>query len=132
MMFGISWSELLVIAGLGLIVIGPRDFPSVVHQIGVALGTFKRFIESYRAQFYEALEQSSAESPSLPSYPSSENPYLLAQIAHQGSAPLYESSQESSSRLTSHPSSEDSYLLAQIEAQDLAPPSLVPQDPPRL
>ncbi len=87
MMFGIGWSELLVIGALGLIVIGPRDFPGVIHQVGRAVGTIKRFIETYRTQFYEALEETTSPSASPPLAPqNTEDPYLLAQLDAQGSA----------------------------------------------
>lgn len=33
-MFGIGWSEMLVIVAIGVMVIGPKDIPKVMYQVG--------------------------------------------------------------------------------------------------
>ncbi len=33
-MFGIGWSEMLVIACVAVLVIGPKDIPKVMYQVG--------------------------------------------------------------------------------------------------
>jgi Tat protein translocase TatB subunit len=86
MMFGIGWGELLVIGGVGLIIIGPRDFPAVIQHVGTAVGTVKRFIDTYRTQFYEALEETTSHPVSPPSpSPTITDTYLSAQLDAQGS-----------------------------------------------
>lgn len=33
-MFGIGWSEMLVIVAVAVLVIGPKDIPNVMYQVG--------------------------------------------------------------------------------------------------
>lgn len=42
-MFGIAWSEMLVILAVALIVIGPADLPRVLYGAGKVLRNIKRF-----------------------------------------------------------------------------------------
>ena len=42
----IGWFEILIIAAIAIIVVGPKDFPVVLKKIGSWIGTFKRYISS--------------------------------------------------------------------------------------
>ena len=44
----IGWSELLVIAVLAILIIGPKDFPIVMNKIGSWLKTIKVYASSFR------------------------------------------------------------------------------------
>ena len=39
----IGWFELLIIVGIAILVIGPKDFPIVLKKIGSWMGTIKRY-----------------------------------------------------------------------------------------
>jgi sec-independent protein translocase protein TatB len=41
-MFGVGWTEMLLIGVVALIVIGPKDLPVVMRQIGKVVGTVRR------------------------------------------------------------------------------------------
>ena len=41
-MFGVGWTEMLLIGVVALIVIGPKDLPVVMRQLGKVVGTIRR------------------------------------------------------------------------------------------
>lgn len=57
-MFDIGWSELLIIAVMALIVVGPKDLPVLLRAIGRYVGIIRRQASEFRAQFDEALRES--------------------------------------------------------------------------
>src|SRR5438094_684229 len=56
-MFDISWSELLVIAVVAIVVIGPKDLPRVLRSLGRWTGQVKRMARDFQNQFNEALRE---------------------------------------------------------------------------
>ena len=48
-MFDIGWSELLVIAVVALIAIGPKELPGVLRTIGQWMGKARRMAANFRA-----------------------------------------------------------------------------------
>jgi sec-independent protein translocase protein TatB len=48
-MFGIGYSELLVIAIVGLVVIGPKDLPRVMRQVGRWVGRAQTMARHFRS-----------------------------------------------------------------------------------
>jgi sec-independent protein translocase protein TatB len=56
-MFDIGWSELLVIGVVALIVIGPKELPSVLRAIGQWTGKIRRMAGEFQNQFQEALRE---------------------------------------------------------------------------
>ena len=57
-MFEISWSEILVIGVVALIVVGPKDLPVLLRAVGKYMGIIKRQAAEFRAQFDEAMRES--------------------------------------------------------------------------
>ena len=49
----IGWFEILIIAGIAIIVIGPKDFPFVLKKIGSWIGTIKRYIQNIQQEVSE-------------------------------------------------------------------------------
>ena len=49
----IGWFEILIIAGIAIIVIGPKDFPFVLKKIGSWMGTIKRYIQNIQQEVSE-------------------------------------------------------------------------------
>lgn len=56
-MFDIGWSELLVIAAVALIVIGPKELPGVLRSIGHWMGKIRRMASDFQGQFNEAMRE---------------------------------------------------------------------------
>ena len=46
----IGWFEILIIVGLAIIVIGPKDFPIVLKKIGSWIGSIKRTISNFQQE----------------------------------------------------------------------------------
>ena len=46
----IGWFEILIIVGLAIIVIGPKDFPIVLKKIGSWIGTAKRYLSNIQEE----------------------------------------------------------------------------------
>jgi sec-independent protein translocase protein TatB len=57
-MFDIGWTELLVIAVVAIIVVGPKDLPQMLRTLGRYAGKLKRTAGEFRSQFDDALRES--------------------------------------------------------------------------
>jgi len=42
----IGWFEILIIAAIAIVVIGPKDFPHMLKKIGSWIGTVKRYVSN--------------------------------------------------------------------------------------
>ena len=40
----IGWFEILIVVGIAIVILGPRDFPIVLKKIGSWIGTTKKYI----------------------------------------------------------------------------------------
>lgn len=56
-MFDIGWTELLVIALVAIVVIGPKDLPRVMRMVGQWTRKLKRMGSEFQNQFNEALRE---------------------------------------------------------------------------
>jgi sec-independent protein translocase protein TatB len=56
-MFEIGWSEILVIAVVAIVVIGPKDLPRAMRVVGQWAGKAKRMGREFQNQFNEALAE---------------------------------------------------------------------------
>lgn len=56
-MFDISWSELVVIAVVALVVIGPKELPGVLRGIGHWMGKIRRMAGEFQNQFQDAMRE---------------------------------------------------------------------------
>ena len=56
-MFDIGWGELVVIGVVALIVIGPKELPTVLRTLGQTLGKVRRMANEFQGQFQEALRE---------------------------------------------------------------------------
>ena len=46
----IGWSEILLVAAVAIIVIGPKDFPFMLKKVGSWIGTTKRYISNIQSE----------------------------------------------------------------------------------
>ena len=46
----IGWFEILIIAAIAIIVVGPKDFPVVLKKIGSWIGTVKKYISNLQQE----------------------------------------------------------------------------------
>ena len=46
----IGWFEILVVVGIAIVVIGPKDFPVMLKKIGSWIGSIKRTVNSFQNQ----------------------------------------------------------------------------------
>ena len=60
-MFDIGWSELLVIAVVAIIVVGPKDLPKLMRGFGHYAGKLRRAASDFQRQFEEAMRESEIE-----------------------------------------------------------------------
>ena len=42
----IGWFEILIIVGIAIIVLGPKDFPVMLKKVGSWIGTAKKYINN--------------------------------------------------------------------------------------
>ena len=57
-MLDIGWTELLVIAMVAIIVVGPKDLPRMLRSLGRTAGQLRRTANEFREQFDDALRES--------------------------------------------------------------------------
>lgn len=60
-MFDIGWSEILVIATIAVVVVGPKDLPRMLRSFGKTMGTVRRTANDFKRQFDEALREAERE-----------------------------------------------------------------------
>jgi sec-independent protein translocase protein TatB len=60
-MFDISWTEIMVIGVVALLVVGPKELPALLRTIGRYAGMIKQQAAEFRAQFDEAMRESELE-----------------------------------------------------------------------
>ena len=46
----IGWFEILIVVGIAIVVIGPKDFPIVLKKIGSWIGTAKRYVNQIQQE----------------------------------------------------------------------------------
>jgi sec-independent protein translocase protein TatB len=56
-MFDIGWSELVVIAVVALIAIGPKELPGVLRMVGQWMSKARRMAAEFQGQFQEAMRE---------------------------------------------------------------------------
>ena len=56
-MFDIGWSELVVIAVVALIAIGPKELPGVLRMVGQWMGKARKMASEFQGQFQEAMRE---------------------------------------------------------------------------
>lgn len=56
-MFDIDSGKLLIVAVLALIVIGPKELPRVLRQVGQAVGKMRRMATEFQGQFMDAMKE---------------------------------------------------------------------------
>jgi sec-independent protein translocase protein TatB len=57
-LFDIAWSELMVIGAVALVVIGPKDLPKVMREVGKLVSQGRTMARSFRAGFDEMMRES--------------------------------------------------------------------------
>jgi len=60
-MLDIGWSELLVVAIVAIVVVGPKDLPRMMRTIGFYAGKVRRAASDFQRQFEDAMRESEAE-----------------------------------------------------------------------
>jgi sec-independent protein translocase protein TatB len=56
-MFDIGWSELVVIAVVALVAIGPKELPGVLRTVGQWMGKARKMASEFQGQFREAMRE---------------------------------------------------------------------------
>jgi sec-independent protein translocase protein TatB len=56
-MFDIGWGELVVIGIVALVVIGPKELPTVLRTVGQWMGKMRRMASEFQGQFQEAMRE---------------------------------------------------------------------------
>jgi sec-independent protein translocase protein TatB len=56
-MFDIGWTELLVVAVVAILVVGPKDLPRMLRQFGKTVGQMRKMAGEFQSQFNDALKE---------------------------------------------------------------------------
>ena len=56
-MFDLSWSHILIVLVVALVVVGPKDLPRLMHMIGKWLGKARTMADQFKKSFDEMSRQ---------------------------------------------------------------------------
>ena len=56
-MFDIGWTEMMVIAVVAIVVVGPKELPGMLRTFGKTMGKVRRMSRDFQRQFDEALKE---------------------------------------------------------------------------
>lgn len=56
-MFDIGWTELLIVAMIALLIIGPRELPRMLRTLGNGMSKIRRMASEFQGQFNDALRE---------------------------------------------------------------------------
>jgi sec-independent protein translocase protein TatB len=56
-----SWSEILLIAVVALIFIGPKELPAILHKLGQLTASLRRSAEEFRRHFEQSMREAGYE-----------------------------------------------------------------------
>jgi sec-independent protein translocase protein TatB len=56
-MFDIGWTELLVVAVVAILVVGPKDLPRMLRTFGQTMGKMRRMASDFQGQFNDAVRE---------------------------------------------------------------------------
>jgi sec-independent protein translocase protein TatB len=60
-MFDISWSHILIVGTVAIIVIGPKELPSTMRSLGRGVNKLRRMAGEFQGQFNQALKEANLE-----------------------------------------------------------------------
>lgn len=60
-MFDVAWSELLLVAIVAILVVGPKELPALMRTAGRMLGKLRRSADEFRKHFDDAVREAGAE-----------------------------------------------------------------------
>ena len=60
-MFDIGWGELVLVGIVALIVIGPKELPTVLRTLGQYMAKIKRMAGEFQGQFQEAMREAEVD-----------------------------------------------------------------------
>lgn len=60
-MFDIAWSELLIVAIVAIVVVGPKELPGLLRTFGRMIGKLRRHADEFRRQFDESMREAGGE-----------------------------------------------------------------------
>ena len=81
-MFDIAWSELMVIAVVAVVVVGPKDLPKMMRAAGQWMGRARAMADQFRRSFDDMARQSELEELRA-EVMKMHNEKSLAQIQHE-------------------------------------------------
>lgn len=56
-MFDIGWTELLVLAVVAILIVGPKDLPRMLYSLGQTVNKLRRQADEFRRQFNESMRE---------------------------------------------------------------------------
>ena len=49
----IGWFEILIVVGIAIVVLGPKDFPVMLKKVGSWIGSIKRYVNDIQSEVSE-------------------------------------------------------------------------------
>jgi sec-independent protein translocase protein TatB len=123
-MFDVAWSELLLVAVVAILVVGPKELPGMLRSLGRMLGKLRRTADEFRKHFDEAVREAGGEELQREMKSLKQNNPL-----NQIRSSLEDAARDPASSSKTNPQSAKSEQSDADEHDDLGPPP--PPLPPR-
>jgi sec-independent protein translocase protein TatB len=86
-MFGIGMTEMVVIAVIALVVLGPKRLPELARTLGRTLGEFRRSATDLRREFSDVMDEKRIDPPAPPPAKTGPEPFSDAPREPAGDPP---------------------------------------------
>ncbi len=117
-MFDIGWTELMVIACIAIIVVGPKDLPRMLRTLGQTLGKMRRMSREFQSTFNAALREAEQQADIADMKKQVEAAANFNPLGDLKKSIEEDAAQKASRPMTTKPASAD-----QEAASDTAPPA---------
>jgi sec-independent protein translocase protein TatB len=132
-MLEVGWSELLVIAIILIVVVGPKDLPAMMRTFGRVMGRVRTMANDFRSQFDEAMRE--AELDDVRKGLSEVNKYNPATSIRDAVNPIRQFGQDlkadlqKASTITSKPAVDEGTPAAELASDPVVGPEPVKSEP---
>ncbi|MBX6329501.1 MAG: twin-arginine translocase subunit TatB [Pseudolabrys sp.] len=127
-MFDIGWGELIVIGVIALIVIGPKELPTVLRTAGRFVNKMRRMASEFQDQFQEALRE--AELQEIRKQAEDLSGTLHQSVSDLARVdPLADAQRHIETALTAEPGRHDPAALAEAAQAESLPQPAEPSQP---
>lgn len=125
-MFDVGWSELMVIAVVAVLVVGPKDLPRMLRAFGKTVGSMRKMAGDFQRQFDNAMREAELDEIAK----QAGKPFAPLEEARKAALDFQRSMNASTSALEAEVKADPAPALTAPPALPALPASIAPQIAP--